>query len=526
MNAIARRGSGRRCRISGLRMQGLLRMYCGGRTGAVAAILFVLAGCAVSPSRVPPMIVAALSPDQQDCVELFRQVDNAVANAGRGDGMAARIPGYPQLRVDRFLASFAQQPMSDAEFAGWLGRLLELGAAGHQTELMNLVADESARLTQRLRHLPSALGPVATGVQICGRRLNEVIYGSAEERRKLRAAARVPDEYQTWQRIAGLYWVTRIPFAAGVRRWQQEVQKIFDVPLPELPLRGSLVRYVPPPAVATVAAPAHAGAFPPGFVEPRGADLERLFAAFAPEFVVDTAGDADRPGTLGWSGGAFPEVDTSRPVVYRRVSYARYQNHVLLQLNYSIWFPERPLASESDLLGGRLDGVIWRVTLTPDGEPWVYDSIHHCGCYHQFFPTARALSRPLPATLDEAAFIPQTLPAITAGTRLSLRLESGTHYLQRITTVQAGDARPVHYAFAEDDSLRSRPAADGARKSVFRPDGIVPGSERGERYWFWPMGIPEPGAMRQWGRHATAFVGRRHFDDPGLLEQYFVMRQP
>jgi hypothetical protein len=27
--------------------------------------------------------------------------------------------------------------------------------------------------------------------------------------------------------------------------------------------------------------------------------------------------------------------------------------------------------------------------------------------------------------------------------------------------------------------------------------------------------------MRQWGRHATAFIGRAHFDDPHLLERYF-----
>ncbi|MEK6593324.1 MAG: hypothetical protein AABZ67_09585 [Pseudomonadota bacterium] len=502
-------------------------MHCAGRIGVIAATLGVLAGCAVSPSRIPVEVVGALSQEQQHCVEFFRQVDEAVADAGAGDGMAARISGYPQLRVDRFLASYAQQPMSDAEFADWLSRLLKLGAAAHGVELMNLPADESARLAQRLRNLPPALRQAAVGVKACGNRLNAVIYGSMEERRKLRAAARVPDEYRTWLRIAGLYWVSRIPFAAGVGRWQQAVQKAFDVPLPKLPLRGSLVRYEPPsaatPAIAAVSA--DASAFPLGIPEPRGADLERLFAAFAPEFIIDTAGDADRPGALGWSDGPIPAVDISQPVVYRRISHARYQDRVLLQLNYSVWFPERPLASEWDLLGGHLDGMIWRVTLTPDGEPWVYDSIHHCGCYHQFFPTARAVPRPQPATLDETAFIPQTLPAITAGTRLSLLLESGTHYLQRITTTHAEDAQSVHYAFADDDSLRSRPAAGGARKSVFRPDGIVPGSERGERYWFWPMGIPEPGAMRQWGRHATAFVGRRHFDDPGLLEKYFRMSQ-
>jgi len=27
--------------------------------------------------------------------------------------------------------------------------------------------------------------------------------------------------------------------------------------------------------------------------------------------------------------------------------------------------------------------------------------------------------------------------------------------------------------------------------------------------------------MRQWGRHATAFVGKRHFDDADLFERRF-----
>jgi len=38
------------------------------------------------------------------------------------------------------------------------------------------------------------------------------------------------------------------------------------------------------------------------------------------------------------------------------------------------------------------------------------------------------------------------------------------------------------------------------------------------------MGLSEPGAMRRWGRHATAFIGRRHFDDPWLLERYFGLK--
>jgi len=30
--------------------------------------------------------------------------------------------------------------------------------------------------------------------------------------------------------------------------------------------------------------------------------------------------------------------------------------------------------------------------------------------------------------------------------------------------------------------------------------------------------------MRQWGRHATSFVGRSHFDDPAMLDRLFESR--
>jgi len=35
------------------------------------------------------------------------------------------------------------------------------------------------------------------------------------------------------------------------------------------------------------------------------------------------------------------------------------------------------------------------------------------------------------------------------------------------------------------------------------------------------MGIESAGAMRQWGHHATEFVGERHFDDANLIDRYF-----
>ena len=91
---------------------------------------------------------------------------------------------------------------------------------------------------------------------------------------------------------------------------------------------------------------------------------------------------------------------------------------------------------------------------------------------------------------------------------------------------RATRASVTRYALRPYDELRSLPRPEGGRASAFRPDGLIAGTERAERWLFWPMGIDSAGAMRQWGRHATAFVGRRHFDDADLLEKRFVLQLP
>ena len=168
-----------------------------------------------------------------------------------------------------------------------------------------------------------------------------------------------------------------------------------------------------------------------------------------------------------------------------------------------------------------MDGVVIRVTLGADGAPLVYDTMHPCGCYHMFFPTALVKSLPAPPGREEWAFVPAVLPALRAAQRVVVRVASRTHY---VTGIRADSADTgVAYRLVDDNGLRALPAADQVRRSAFGPDGIVPGTERGERFLLWPMGIDNPGAMRQWGTHATAFIGRRHFDDAYLLEQRFAM---
>ncbi len=261
---------------------------------------------------------------------------------------------------------------------------------------------------------------------------------------------------------------------------------------------------------------------PRAFEAPDIADVQTLLAAHAPAFEVDEALPADRIGYVRRAGEGAPEVDTAQPLIYGRVAYTRFAGRVHLQLVYTAWFPARPKVSTFDMLGGDWDGVVWRVTLDADSRPLAYDTMHACGCYHMFFVTPRLDVRPRPDTLDEWALIPQRVDELEPGRRVRLRIASRTHYVERVLADDAPADRS--FGIVPDTQLRSLPFGDAPRRSLYGPDGLVAGSERGERWLFWPMGIAEPGAMRQWGHHATAFVGRRHFDDADLLDRYFTRR--
>ena len=63
---------------------------------------------------------------------------------------------------------------------------------------------------------------------------------------------------------------------------------------------------------------------------------------------------------------------------------------------------------------------------------------------------------------------------------------------------------------------------DQLRESVLVSDDYITVRKRLERFILWPTGVLSPGAMRQRGRHAVAFAGRRHLDDPFFMDRMFV----
>jgi hypothetical protein len=478
----------------------------------IAAILLA-AGCATFDDQLAGHLQ---SPSLRECAQWFVSLDERVEQAGVRDAQYARVAGFPYLRANRLLASLRDRAAERPELLATLAlRLRGLDYDARRHEIDNL--PDGALSETRIDALHRT--------QDCGVRLVVADLASERGRAALLAAADAPDDYSTALRAFGLYPVIRIPFSSGVRRFEEEIRAGFTAEPPASPSR---VRYAPP-AGRPLSRAVVMGLLARGQFDPLGQplvserELEALAATYAPSFDVAVAGDYDRFGALRWRRGEpVAAVEATEPVVYVHAAYARYGDAVLLQIVYTLWFSERPPASSFDILSGRLDGLVWRVTLAPDGEPIMHDSIHPCGCYHWFFPSPRAKARPAPDERLEWAFAPQTLPRLAEGERPVVSIASATHFIEHVGVVRGPDSL-VRYSLRRYDELRSLARLDGSRRSLFGSDGIVAGSERGERFLYWPMGIASAGAMRQWGRHATAFVGRRHFDDADLLERRFEL---
>jgi hypothetical protein len=465
------------------------------RLAAVAFVL-MLAGCAAVPTPRPA------DPELAECVQRFERADRAIAAAGVQDARAARVEGFPWLRADRFLASFAQEAQDGARFDDWIGALGELDRRARGAELWNgwranAIADAQA-------------------LDACRARLIGHDAATPARRDAVRTAVRAPDEYLSALRVAGLYPVSSLFMRRGVARWHAEAARVFATPLEALPVQGTLLRWSaqagPLPSGAELRAVVEASRDALGVPRPGAADARRLLDAFAPVWEVDAVDAHDRIGAPQRVPAAG--VDATRPVEYRMLAHTRRGDAVLLQLVYGVWFAGRP---GEDMYAGALDGLVWRVTLGEDGAPLVHDSIHACGCYHQFFPSSRLrLRSDLPRRDFEPPLVPQPAPP---GGPLVVRLAAGTHYIERVYA-DGGERTRLPLVVEPHDGLAMGGSGVGER-GLFDANGLVPGSERPERFLLWTSGVRSPGAMRQWGRHATAFVGRRHFDDARLLDVLF-----
>ena len=494
----------------------------------IFSMLFLTGCIAVGTKSITPDTLTDIA--SATCRALYQEVDTAIDNAGVRDHGSSLVQGFPYLRTTRLLASFSHELNDESpQWSAWIGHMADLDAQARALELRNLPSPAMDRQKDAL----------LDELNSCRDLLITTDLTTPEHRARLHDIVHVPDDYVTWWQTLGLYPLTAPIVAAGISAWQSKTRETFATPLALLPVTGKLIRWAPVSTALTAAMDVslrdkplndqqiseilRRSLDPLGIPLPTAAELNQLFETFAPVWEVEVVDENDRIGMIRWENG--PTVDITHPMLYRKVSHTRFGNQVLLQLNYIVWFRARP---SNDIYAGRLDGINWRVTLGPDGEPWLYDAIHNCGCYHQFFLSHRLhLRKDLPIFYFESPLLPQPAPKQQP---LALRIAHRTHFIQRIyhdsapsSQSSAGQAsRPM--AWEDYDVLRSLPSDEGYH-SLFGTHGLIAGTERSERFLLWPMGIRSPGAMRQWGRHSTAFVGRRHFDDAFLIESLFERTQ-
>jgi len=492
-------------------------------------ITVLLAGLLSACVKISPMPAQQRSESehlQSACLGVFAAAEQAVLAAGVMDTDAARIPGYPHLRINRFLSSFREEVHGDG-YRFWLKQLQTLANQGWGVEIRNLPTPYEQKLQKTIQAvLPS---PAATidALHYCSNQLLLSQVDNDSNRNELKKVATVADNYRTWERIIGIYPLTAWLFKIGIAQWHEKTVDLYKQPLEQLQVLGQLIRYEPlaetglANSVQIAEILKKSSNNPLKIPLPDEKERRLLFNSFAPLFEIDVATNDDRIGYPELQKQAAPRINTDRPTVFQHLSHTRLGNRVLLQLNYTIWFPSRPKKSVFDLLGGHLDGITWRVTLLPNGKPWLFDTIHNCGCYHLFFPTQYTGAIDQQTRFTESYFVPQRHALIIKqAMRPVVRIAAKTHYIDRVYFDPNQSYQVIRYHWDTTDNLRSLTLKDGGYRSLFREDGIIAGTERNERYLFWPMGILEPGAMRQSGHHATAFIGRRHFDDAYLFEKF------
>lgn len=472
-----------------------------------ALVALATAACSTMSTAHRPEV-----PNGGNCLALYAKVDEQIEAAGVRDAGYYRIPGFPYLRTDRYTASFAHDLANEEAFWEWTGYLRALEDEAREVELSNLKlgTEQASSLLLDMRS--------------CGGWLRSWELDDAKFRQKLIDAVPFPDDYSTTQRVLGLYPIA-VPFLESeLGEFRHDVEQRFQAPLepPAAPLELKVWAVQPNPNPEYPAGTLDLRAKPRdllGRMGLVGSEIVHLAHTHAPALWIETGGDHDRPGMAVLTEHG-PDVDARRPVVYYITGLTRFGGRNLLQITYFAWFSERVAATRGDGSGGALDGLIWRVTLDEQGQPMVHDTIPASGGAHFVFSVPSLQRRD---TAPESLLFPQKEGA-PAGA-VAVRLRSGTHDVTRV--VRADDpavvaTRRETYELRPYEELLTLADPAGGTRSFFGPEGFIAGTERSERYWRWPSGVRNPGALRQWGHHPTALVGRAHFDDPFLFDQAFV----
>jgi hypothetical protein len=353
---------------------------------AITLVLVINQGCA---SLVSWQFVAE-SERPPEYERFFDQLDQAVDDADVKDAAAFSVPGFPYLRANRFLASLKDPLTDDRQKEQWVRWMQQLDLEARRKEIFNLPQDQFENLTWHMGERFDRFA-LMQRVKFYSDRLLLHDQRHPDFYATLHKAVVIPDEYSTTMRVIGIYPLTSLPVALVTHGVYDDMRDWHQLPRDELVTRGEIRGYGPARHTAYSQQKIRAilkrsEQNPLGIPLPSGSDRQILLATFAPLFFQDVAADYDEIGEVAWKDNLVT-VNSAKPTVYYFFSYARFKTVPILQINYVVWYSSRDGPNSPWIERGPLDGITVRISLDPEGRPFMIDIMNNCGCYHFFVPS-------------------------------------------------------------------------------------------------------------------------------------------
>ena len=483
-------------------------------------VIGLLQGCA----GLVPRQKAALPGRPPQAEQLLTELDAAVAQAGVQDASSFKVPGFPYLRTNRFLAAMKERLVGDEQKTLWVEEMYRLDFEARKKEIQNLPNETLSVLNSKLDGIP---GREALMVRTSAAAMQLFEYDRIQPVffETLRGAVAVPDEYSTSMRVFGLYPIAAVPITIGTQVAYNKFRKWHQSPLADLTVEGRLMAFVAEggensgagkPALLFAAARRNAFGLP----DLSDADIMALVRSYAPIITQDVVAGYDRFGEVVWNDGTVA-IDQRRPAIYYYITTSFISRVPVVQINYTLWYSERSGEKTPSYEKGPLDGLTLRISLDRNGQPVMADIMNNCGCYHFYAPPKERVDKIVPSRNGLYPFLPVWLPPDYPDKPLTLRVNSGWHQVEHLFASEA-PADATIYRLIPYDRMEALPRADGSYESVFTAEGIMKNSTRIEPYIFFSVGIHDIGYMRQRSHHAVKMIGRAHFTDPDIFDGNFV----
>ncbi|MGD9184173.1 MAG: hypothetical protein PVJ13_02515 [Desulfobacterales bacterium] len=485
-----------------------------------ALVIGLLQGCA----GLTPRQKAVLPGRPPQAEQFLTELDAVVAQAGVQDASSFKVPGFPYLRTNRFLAAMSERLVGDEQKTLWVEEMYRLDFESRKKEIQNLPNETLSVLNSK----PGGFADreaLLVRTSAAATQLFEYDRIQPDFFETLRGAVAVPDEYSTAMRVFGLYPIAAVPITIGTQVAYNKFRKWHQSPLSDLTVEGRLMVFVAEGGgnsgagkAALLFAAARRNAF--GLPDLSDADIMALVRSYAPIITQDVVAGYDRFGEVVWNDGTVA-IDQRRPAIYYYITTSFISRVPVLQINYTLWYSERSGEKTPSYEKGPLDGLTLRISLDRNGQPVMVDIMNNCGCYHFYAPPKERVDKIVSNSNGLYPFVPVWLPPEYPDKPLALRVNSGWHQVEHLFTSEA-PADAATYRLIPYDRLEALPRADGSFESVFTAAGIMKNSTRIEPYIFFSVGIHDIGYMRQRSHHAVKMIGRAHFTDLDIFDGNFV----